>query len=66
MLVVGATAVVQHARPGRRTASAWLIELLKRKPRKLAAVALANKMARIIWAMLTSGEAYRHPTPVAP
>jgi len=65
LLVLGATAVIRHAKPGRRTASAWLIELLKRKPRKLAAVALANKMARIIWAMLTSGEAYRHPTPVA-
>jgi transposase len=65
LLVLGATAVIQHAKPGRRAASAWLIELLKRKPRKLAAVALANKMARIIWAMLTSGEAYRHPTPVA-
>ena len=65
LLVLGATAVIQHAKPGRQAASAWLIELLKRKPRKLAAVALANKMARIIWAMLTSGEAYRHPTPVA-
>jgi len=66
LLVLGATTVIQHVRPGRPTASAWLIELLKRKPRKLAAVALANKMARIIWAMLTSGEAYRQPMPVAP
>jgi transposase len=66
LLVLGATAVIQHAKPGRNGASAWLMALLKRKPRKLAAVALANKMARIIWAMLTSGEAYRHPTPVAP
>ena len=64
LLVLGATAVIRHAKPGH--ASDWLIALLKRKPRKLAAVALANKMARIIWAMLTSGEAYRHPTPVAP
>jgi transposase len=65
LLVLGATAVVRHTRPGRPTASAWLIGLLKRKPRKVAAVALANKMARIIWAMLTSGEAYRRPMPVA-
>ena len=65
LLVLGATAVIRHAKPGRPGASAWLMELLKRKPRKLAAVALANKMARIIWAMLTSGEAYRHPTPAA-
>ncbi len=38
--------------------------LLERKPRKLAAVALANKMARIIWAMLTRGEDYRSAKPV--
>jgi len=45
---VGATAVIRHAQPARKTASAWLLGLLKRKPRKLAAVALANKMARIV------------------
>jgi transposase len=64
LLVVGATAVIQHAKPGRRSASPWLLALLGRKPRKLAAVALANKTARIVWAMMTSGEAYR-PAPAA-
>ena len=64
LLVVGATAVIRHARPGRKTASAWLLGLLTRKPRKLAAVALANKMARIVWAMMARGEAYR-PQPVS-
>ena len=64
LLVLGATAVIQHARPGRANASPWLLELLKRRPRKLVAVALANKMARILWAMMTSGEAYRR-SPVA-
>jgi transposase len=59
LLVVGATAVIQHARPDRPGVSPWLVELLKRRPRKLAAVAWANKMARIVWAMMTSGEAYR-------
>ena len=39
----------------------WLRQLLSRKPRKLAAVALANKMARIAWAVMTRGEAYRSP-----
>jgi len=39
----------------------WLLGLLVRKPKKLAAVALANKMARVIWAMMISGEVYRHP-----
>jgi transposase len=61
LLVLGATAVIQHTKPGRPGTSPWLLALLEHKPRKLAAVALANKMARIIWAMLTSGEAYRQP-----
>jgi transposase len=65
LLVQGATSVIRHAKPGRSGASAWLLALLERKPRKLAAVALANKMARVIWAMLTSGETYRRQTPVA-
>lgn len=59
LLVVGATAVIRYARPGSRSASGWLLQLLERKPRKLVAVALANKMARIIWAMMARGEAYR-------
>jgi transposase len=63
--VLGATAVIRHARPGRPHSSAWLLELLKRRPRKLVAVALANKMARILWAMMTSGEAYRQPPAAA-
>lgn len=61
LLVVGATAVIRHARPGRPNASAWLLNLLERKPRKLAAVALANKMARIVWAMMARGEDYPLP-----
>jgi transposase len=65
LLVLGATAVIRHAKPGRKSASAWLLKLLERKPRKVAAVALANKMARVIWAMLTSGQTYRPATPVA-
>jgi transposase len=64
LLVVGATSVVRCAKPGSRSASAWLLQLLERKPRKLAAVALANKNARIIWAMMSRGEAYRRQ-PVA-
>ena len=64
LLVLGATAVIRHAKPGRPGASAWLLKLLDRKPRKVAAIALANKMARIVWAMLTSGEAYRPAAPI--
>jgi transposase len=59
LLVLGATAVIRYAKPGSKTASAWLLALLERKPRKLAAVALANKMARIVWAIMATGEAYR-------
>jgi transposase len=50
LLVVGATALIRCAKPGSKSASAWLLQLLERKPRKLAAVALANKMARVVWA----------------
>ena len=57
--VLGATAVIRYAKPDRPHTSPWLLNLLARKPRKLAAVALANKMVRIVWAMLRSGEAYR-------
>ncbi|MFC3320396.1 IS110 family transposase [Mesorhizobium cantuariense] len=60
ILVVGATALLQHVRAGRsRHASRWLIELLQRKKPKLVAVALANKIARIAWKLMVSGEAYR-------
>jgi transposase len=64
LLITGAMAVIRFAKPGSKSASPWLLQLLERKPRKLAAVALANKTARIIWSMMTSGEAYRQP-PVA-
>jgi transposase len=57
VLVVGATAVIQHVRRGGRT-SPWLTTLLKRKSPKLAAVALANKMARIAWKLMVTGENY--------
>jgi transposase len=61
LFVVGAMAVIRQAKPGSKTASPWLLQLLERRPRKLAAVALANKMARTAWAMMTSGEAWRMP-----
>jgi transposase len=58
-LVVGATSVLRQLRDARgRNASPWLIELLKRKPPKLAAVALANKIARIAWKLMLTGETY--------
>lgn len=57
LLVLGATSVIKLAQRGR--GPAWLLALLKRRPAKVVAVALANKMARIAWAMMVRGEAYR-------
>jgi transposase len=58
VLVAGATAVIQQAKNGKGDPSPWLVALLARKPPKLAAVALANKNARIAWKLMTTGEGY--------
>lgn len=58
VLVAGATAVIQQAKKSRGRPSPWLLALLARKSPKLAAVALANKTARIAWKLLTTGEDY--------
>jgi transposase len=66
LLVNGAMAVIRATeRAGSKLATEWLLKLLARRPRKVAAVALANKMARMIWAMMSTGEAYRRPASVA-
>jgi transposase len=59
LLVLGAMARIRFADAG--NASPWLLSLLARRPKKLVAVALANKMARTLWAMMVSGQTYRHP-----
>ncbi len=59
LLVLGATSVLRHAK-GNDKAPQWLTKLLARRPFKVAAVALANKIARIIWALLTKGGIYRN------
>src|SRR6516164_7139052 len=60
LLVVGATAVVRHARrhPDKHP---WITKLLARKPAKLVAIAVANKTARIAWAIMNKGGIYRTP-----
>jgi transposase len=64
LLVVGATAVSRQVRRG-ATMSPWLTALLARRPAKVAAIALANKMARIAWALLTKGGEFIRKNPVA-
>jgi transposase len=67
LLVTGAMSVIRAAmRPGSKQMTDWLRALLARKPRKVAAVALANKMARVAWALMTRGDVYRRPCPPEP
>lgn len=58
VLVSGAMACIRHAKNRPANSSPWLVELLKRKPPKVAAVALANKTARVAWKLMTSGQRY--------
>jgi transposase len=60
LLIVGATAVIRHARahPDKHP---WIMKLLAKMPAKKVAVALANKTARIAWAILAKGGTYRAP-----
>lgn len=59
LLILGGTALVRCARrPGARS---WAAALLERRPTRVVTVALANKAARIIWALLARGGVYRAP-----
>jgi transposase len=62
LLVNGATALLRGTYRKKAAGGAWFSELLKRKPPRVAAVALANKMARVAWAVLTKGGVYRAAT----
>jgi len=64
LLVVGASSIIKQAKRGSKLPE-WLASLMTRKPYKLVAVALANKMARIIWALLAKGGVYRPPAQMA-
>jgi transposase len=59
LLVLGATSMVYRAEVWNSVAGAWLRKLLERRPTRLVTVALANKMARIAWAVMTRNEVYR-------
>lgn len=64
ILVVGMTAIVRYARSKPELYDPWVSALVGRKPGRLASVALANKAARVAWAIMTRGGVYRKPTAV--
>jgi transposase len=61
LLVVGATSVIRRARTGAAGAAPWIRSLLERRPARVVTVAMANKTARIAWAVLARGSIYRVP-----
>ena len=61
LLVVGATSVIRRARTSSLGAALWIRSLLERRPARVVTVAMANKTARIAWALLARGDVYRAP-----
>jgi transposase len=65
LFVVGAFAVIRYAKIHGTKHRPWLTALLARRSTKIAAIALANKIARMVWAMMAKGERYRQPVALA-
>jgi transposase len=65
LFVAGALAVIRYAKIHGTKHRPWLTALLARRPVKVAAIALANKIARMAWAMMAKGERYREPVALA-
>jgi len=62
LLVLGATSLLKGVGKRKGPLRDWIVALLARRPARLVTVALANKLARIIWAIMTTGEAFRIET----
>jgi transposase len=65
LFCTGALAVIRYAKIHGTKHRPWLAKLLERRPTKVAAIALANKIARMAWAMMAKGERYREPVALA-
>ncbi|WP_246737585.1 IS110 family transposase [Nordella sp. HKS 07] len=65
LFCAGALAVIRYAKIHGSKHRPWLAKLLERRPTKVAAIALANKIARMAWAMMAKGERYREPAALA-
>jgi transposase len=65
LFTAGALAVIRYAKIHGTKHRPWLTSLLSRRPTKVAAIALANKIARMAWAMMAKGERYREPVALA-
>jgi transposase len=65
LFMAGALAVIRYAKINGTKHRPWLTALLARRPTKVAAIALANKIARMVWAMMARGERYREPVALA-
>ncbi|MEQ9491320.1 MAG: IS110 family transposase [Alphaproteobacteria bacterium] len=63
LLVVGATSVIRRAGNSQSETGAWVRSLLARKPARVVTVAMANKTARVVWAVMAGGEPYCSPAP---